>query len=69
MFRSPEPGDNDEYIGNMWGWKFSLYSGLLVLFVFIVTLPQQCSYWKTGSQEKSQIDEIFEPSSDTLQER
>ncbi len=68
MFRSPESGDEEEYIGNMWGWKFSAFSGLLVLLVFILTLPQQCTYWKTGSQEKNQLDEIFEPSQDSTQQ-
>ncbi len=29
--------DNDEYIGNMWGWKFSLFGLFLIVFMSALT--------------------------------
>ena len=50
FWKNQREEDQPEYMGNIWGWKFSLYSGILIVLVFILTIPQQCHYWKTGSQ-------------------
>ncbi len=49
-WKMPESDQEPEYIGNMWGWKFSTYAGIFLLIVFLLTLPQQCHYMKTGEQ-------------------
>jgi len=50
---------DDDYIGNMWGWKFSLFSlGLILLTMFVM--------WTRGEEafddvKKEQLWEIQNP--------
>ncbi|RMF27583.1 MAG: hypothetical protein D6765_07330 [Bacteroidetes bacterium] len=39
---------SDEYLGNIWGWKFSLFSALLILLLLGLILAR---WWYLGKPE------------------
>ena len=41
MFQSPsdkKPGEEEEYVGNIWGWKFSLFGLALILVMLSIMI-------------------------------
>ncbi len=47
--------DNDEYLGNMWGWKVSYWSLAFIVLVFTVMVARSCYL------EKNPQDRVLEP--------
>jgi len=64
---APQGDENEEeaYIGNIWGKKFTLYGGLLILFMTGIMF---CEHQRTGTKggfEKQEhaVDKVFEKDS------
>ncbi len=53
-----EETENDEYMGNMWGWKFSLFGLALLVLLFGLMLMRKCQI----EAETGEEIELFETS-------
>ncbi|NND31030.1 MAG: hypothetical protein HKN76_00475 [Saprospiraceae bacterium] len=50
--RSIFPEQKDEYLGNMWGWKFSLFGLGLILLMLALMSYKYCQIKAETGQEK-----------------
>lgn len=62
-----ENNEDQDYIGNIWGKKFTLYGGLLIVFMVSIMF---CEHERTGTgagfeKQEHSVDKIFEK--DTIQ--
>ncbi len=53
---------NGEYIGNVWGWRFSYISLAIILFVGALMLLR---YWQVSNAPKEKIEQV-QPFPDSL---
>lgn len=53
-----ENNEEDEYMGNMWGWKFSLFGLGLMILLFGLMLVRKCQV----EAETGEKIELFETS-------
>lgn len=56
--KSTTKENEDEYIGNMWGWKFSLFGLALMILLFALMLVRKCQV----EAETGEKIELFETS-------
>lgn len=56
--KSTSEENEDEYIGNMWGWKFSLFGLALMILLFVLMLVRKCQV----EAETGEKIELFETS-------
>ncbi len=56
--KSTTEENEDEYIGNMWGWKFSLFGLALMILLFALMLVRKCQV----EAETGEKIELFETS-------
>ena len=47
--------ENPDYLGNIWGWKFSYISLAIIVVASIIALPRSCQY-KESNTEAEQIE-------------
>jgi len=62
--RDPHDGD---YIGNIWGWRFSLFGGAIILLLLIVIIYRHIALGvPIGMEpEEGQQEELVDPPGDT----